>query len=379
MKETNSEMSLEIIEELKKCFNCSSLIRIPKVLPCGQSICLNCSVTQSRIFCKYCSKEHLLNDLAVNQAHYKFLELISKLNSSCGMRDVPEQRQEMVQDRNEAICDNDISSSKIAYLNNEFKYKMYSLSSFLTYKPIRKAIRAINKNLVLFVTEVFHGKINTTYLQLISNYRIINEKEINNHLFYFFSCSANEKKILIVFSNGKKYFELQLFDLDLNLLVSKNFNFEINKIIMNETNIYILSDCKKNYIHEYGFELVKLAKFGQNKNPKRSFYIQGDVINVTSEKIFTKHDNCILVLSKGKGEVLLKFSVDELSSSCVFLDKMNNYLVYNGFSKVSLYNSTGELIISNKIRYQEQFDEFQLTQSGHFAFLNNSKNFILTL
>ncbi|RNA24104.1 hypothetical protein BpHYR1_008929 [Brachionus plicatilis] len=373
-------MSLQIIEELKKCFNCNSLIRIPKVLPCGQSICSNCSGTLSAFFCTYCRKEHILNDLVVNQAHYRFLELINKLSSSMTTEGLPEQRQNVTSARNDAVYDNDNSSSnKIAYLNNEFKYQISNLACFLRYRPIRKQIKVLNHNLVLLVTEVFHGKINTTYLQLISNNKIINETEINNHLVYFFACCANQKYILVVFSNGKKKFDFRLFDLDLNLIVQKDFFFEINKIIMNETNIYVLSDHEKTCIIEYGFELVKLAKFGQNKNPKRSFYIQGNVINVTPDKIFTKHESCINVLSKGKGEVLIKFNVDDLKSSCVFLDKMSNFLVYNGFSKLSLYNSTGELVIANKIRYPEQFEEFQLTQSGHFAFVNNSKNFILIL
>lgn len=372
-------MSLQIIDELKKCFNCNSLIRIPKILPCGQSICSTCSINLTNIYCKYCTKEHRLNDLVINQAHLKFLELISQLDNSISINNLSEDRHVMKNIQNTVIHDNDNSTNKINYLNNEFKYKIHNLTNILKFKPVRKEFKVLNHNMVLVVTEVFHGKINTTYLQLVENKTVKTQIEINNHLVNFFSCFVNDRYILVVFTSGKRIYNFHLFDLSLNLVIKKDFNFEIKKVIMNEFNIYILSDQKKTYIREYGFELVKLAKFGQIKNPKRSFYIRGNVINVTSDKIFTNHESSIIVLSKGKGEVLLKFNADDLTTSIVFLDKMNNYLVFNGFSKLSLYNSNGELITANKIRYPERFDEFQLTQSGHFAFINSSKNFIIVL
>lgn len=374
-------MSLQIIDELKNCFNCNSLIRIPRVLPCGQSICSNCSINLANFYCKYCTKEHCLNDLVINQAHLKFLELISKLDSSSTFSNLSEDRHLLRNTQNKQINDNDNTANKINYLNNEFKYKIHNLTSILRFKTVHKVFKVLNQNTVLVVTEVFHGKINTTYLQLVENKKVIIETEINNHLISFFSCYVNDKYILVVFTNGKRMYYFHLFDFGLKLIIQKAFNFEINKIIMNESNIYIMSNEKKTYIREYGFELVKLAKFGQNKNQKRSFYIHGNVINVTSDKIFTNtnHESSVIVQSKGKGEVLLKFNVDDLNTSVVFLDKINNYLVFNGYSKLSLYNSNGELIATNKIRYPECFDEFQLTQSGHFAFINNSKNFIIVL
>ena len=369
-------MSLKSIEELTRCFFCKIIYNIPKILPCGFSICLNCSEKYSQIDCRLCNGHHALKDLITNQSHKTFLDLMDEIQSQDTNTNVPVMRKNV----NEINTDNNEEQEvlKINLLNNEFNYVLFNLSPYLSQKPIHKSIKPLNKRTVLLIEERFIGKISTTVLNVIDHDgSIVRQHEENNHLTYYFCDCVNDKYILLVFRKGRNEYFAHFYDYKFNLLLTKDFQFEIEKFLLNDTNIYTLASEKKTYVREYNFELVKLRKFGQNKHSKKSFYIKGEIFRITSDKIYTKFENDILVLTKGKGDVLLRFSVDELKTSIVYVDNFQNFLVYNRFNRLSMYNQNGVYVTSNKIRYPEIFDEFLLTNTNNYVFVNKKNNFVL--
>ncbi|CAF0842898.1 unnamed protein product [Brachionus calyciflorus] len=364
-------MNFKDYEDLTKCFFCKNFYQMPKILPCGFSICSKCCDSFPKITCNYCSKEHYLNGLVTNQSHLKLLKLISESQS------VNTQR---AYQSIENLYDNESTNHKINFLNNEFKYIQINLNALLSEKHLHKSLRLLNRNSILVVEEKYYGKISTTSLKLVNkNGLLIKQFDINNHLKYYVFDRVYDKYILVVFRQGSSQYYVHLYDSNLNFLVDKEFEYEIKNIVMGETSLYIMANGKNTHIREFSYELVKLSKFGQIKNEKKKFYIKGEVFMINNEKVFMKYENEIIVMNRSKGDVVLNFNVDNLKMSKVFFDSAQNYLVYDGFSKLSLYDQDGNFVISKKLKYHEKYDQFQLTSFKDFVFVNNEKNIILII
>lgn len=74
METTNYDQILSII----KCLNCGKIFDNPKLLPCGNSICLKClqNINFCVEKCKFCSEKHIIdaNHLKVNQELLKLMQ-----------------------------------------------------------------------------------------------------------------------------------------------------------------------------------------------------------------------------------------------------------------------------------------------------------------
>ena len=59
-------------------------------------------------------------------------------------------------------------------------------------------------------------------------------------------------------------------------------------------------------------------------------------------------------------------------------EEVEIFQVFNGYDKLSIYDSKGKIIGENKLRLDEKFDDFQyLKASNRFGFINKKKNVLL--
>jgi hypothetical protein len=133
-------------------------------------------------------------------------------------------------------------------------------------------------------------------------------------------------------------------------------------------------------VHEYDLELKKLQAFGQNTKEKRRYFVRGEIVAITSEKISVKDRNEIRIINYASGEFLYKFTFDGIAQSKIYLENFTgNYLIWNGYKKFIYLDSLGNEITHNKLRLYERyaFNEFQLCNSGCFGLINFERSFIV--
>lgn len=210
----------------------------------------------------------------------------------------------------------------------------------------------------------------------------------------FYSKHAiNSKHLLIAYEIPNRGFHLIAYDPLQGQLCQERereiTDIKIDLIIASEAYFYLIEDTdkpnNKHLIHEFDYELkrTRTAGFGQNKWPKKPFYIplSADVFAVELERVYLKLESRIRVFSRSTGLAVTEILLDDLHLSRVFLDVREPgdelFLIFNGYQKVSLYDSRGELVASNKIRHPGKFDEFQFIRAGYFGFINSDKSIIL--
>ncbi len=190
-----------------------------------------------------------------------------------------------------------------------------------------------------------------------------------------------DKAILIAFQKQRQTTIVQMYDLNLKLLRDQSFKFEVQGLFMNEERIFLLKDTKSSpLINEYDYEFILREQFGQIKYEKKPYYIKNEIVTIDNQKIYVKLDDELRILCINSGEVLSKINIIDLKISKIYLDqKREKFLLFNGYNKLSYFNHLGTLLVDNKLRFDENFNEFQFTRSGHFAFINTNKNFLLAI
>lgn len=204
---------------------------------------------------------------------------------------------------------------------------------------------------------------------------------------FYAAHASNSKHILIAYEDPSRGYLLFSYDPQLRKEREREVNVTIDLILTSETRFYLVEDTdkhNKHLIYEFDYEFNRLQKpFGQNKWPKKPFYIPvgADVFAVENERIYLKLESRVRVLSRSNGLVLNELLFEDLHMSRVFLDVTSPndelFLVFNGYQKVSLYDIHGEVVASNKIRHPGKFDEFKFIRAGYFGFINNENMFIL--
>lgn len=206
---------------------------------------------------------------------------------------------------------------------------------------------------------------------------------------FYTTHAVHSKHILIAYTVPNRGFNL--FSYSPQLREERRidiYDIKIDLILTSETRFYLIEDTdkpSKHIIHEVSYEFARTrgTGFGQNKSPRKPFFIPtgADVFAVENERVYLKLESRVRVLSRATGLVLSELTFDDLHMSRVFLDVTSPndelFLVFNGYQKLSLYDSRGELVASNKIRHPGKFDEFQFIRAGYFGFVNNEKMLIL--
>ena len=268
--------------------------------------------------------------------------------------------------------------TKIIHLNNALMVEKFDFSYLITGPLINKAIALLSRNKIFFLDEKLYGKVRVTTLRIIYyDKTILRSKEVCLHLEIYSSYCIHDKHILIAFEDSRNHFLIHLYDINLKKVAETLVKHNIVSIKMNDNRVYLISD-KNPIVYEYDYELNFLKSFGQNKKQKKKFFLKGTIVALNSEKIFVKYEYDLRVVSMGKGELLYKFTFNDIVTSHIFLDyHTEKYIAFNGYRKLSYYNHEGKLITDNKIRiFEQDFDEFQITKSGHFAFVDHKKKFM---
>ena len=162
-KEVEINVDLKELTGLITCFNCSKIYDVPKILPCGNSICRKCLVkAQSKLFCNMCSTEHLLAPDDELKTNFAILDLVKSV------------KQTTYKEKNVFFSDEEQTHGKPGEKNTEFTEQI-KLSSQ----------RKLNEKLYLYLSNVKQkiDKITDSYKitreSIISDCRHV-EEEINS-------------------------------------------------------------------------------------------------------------------------------------------------------------------------------------------------------
>ncbi len=274
--------------------------------------------------------------------------------------------------------------SKINNFNNSFQHRLVDFNQFITdINPINKSIDLIAKNKALVVYEKIYGKVKQTSMQLFYTDRTLlceaHVKNIGNYVTHH----VFNKHLVIAFRRSKKDLVVQLYEIKgLHVIKTLPIDYEITRLLLSDELVYLISE-KKPFINVYDLELNYKNSFGQITSPDKQFYIKDDLITIQSEKMYLKSQEKVSIIDINNGEVIssIKFpDVPNLKTVTICVDfNKEKYLVYNGFNKLSYYNSKGEKLVDNKLRQNSRlnFEMFQYSKSGHFGFINMDKNIIL--
>lgn len=206
--------------------------------------------------------------------------------------------------------------------------------------------------------------------------------------FYHTHAIYSNKHIILAYIIPNNGFQLTCFDFRLNEERKSNVDVNLDTMLTSESRVYLVQDTHRSsshLIHEFDYDFKRLSSaFGQNKSPKKPFYIEtgADVFAVENGRIYVKTESRVKILEKKNGLVLNQLVLEDLHLSKVFLDVTSDeemFLVFNGYQRVSLFDSRGEIVASNKIRVHERFDRFQFIRAGCFGFVNTEKMIILII
>ena len=271
--------------------------------------------------------------------------------------------------------------SKIKTFNNSFQHRLFDLNVFIDKSAIASHFGLISKNKLFLLFEKIFGKVKSTFIQIIYyDGSVLKEVEIKD-VGAFVCYKLFDKAILIAFQKQRKTTVVQMYDLNLKLVRDQSFKFEVQGLFMNEERIFLLKDTKSSpLINEYDYEFVLREQYGQIKNEKKPYYIKNEIVTIDNQKIYVKLDDELRILCINSGEILSKINIVDLKISKIYLDqKREKFLLFNGYNKLSYFNHLGNLLVDNKLRFDENFNEFQFTRSGHFAFINTNKNYLLAI
>ena len=269
--------------------------------------------------------------------------------------------------------------TKINNFNNSFQHRLFDLTSFLEKNAIQGHFSLISKNKIFLLYEKIYGKVKSTFMKVIYyDGSILKETEVKN-VGSFISYFLTDKYILVLFQKCKSTCIIELYDLNLKLQRDQQINYDVSSVFMNDERIFLLRDHSP-LVFEYDYELNFRNSFGQITKEKKPYYLKDEIVAIANEKIYVKMDNELRIISCGTGDLLSKISIIDLKTSRIYLDyNKEKFVTFNGFNKISYFNHLGELIVENKLRHHETFDEFHFTKSGHFAFLNTEKRLLLAI
>jgi hypothetical protein len=280
-------------------------------------------------------------------------------------------------------------ANKLNRINNDLCLNLIDFAHFNDKSMVTVSVGLISKNLILFVDEKIYGKVRSTRLRII-NYegQVLKANEVCQQLEIYRTLCIFDDCILLVFEDCRANFLLKLFDMNLNFKLEKHLKIELTSICMSPNRIYLIcqidfklfSLSDKPVIHEYDLELKRIKSFGQNKKEKKPYFVRGEIIAITNEKITVKDRNEIKIVSYVSGEFLYKFTFDGIAQSKINLEHLTgNYLIWNGYKKFIYLDSIGNEITHNKLRLYERymFNEFQLCNSGCFGLINFERSFII--
>lgn len=271
--------------------------------------------------------------------------------------------------------------NKLENINNNFQHRLFDLNHAMHPNPICKSFCLLSKNKALVIYEKLFGKVKITFLKIVYfDGSVVKEVEIKD-VGTLITSYLHIPYILLGFKKGERDYVVHMYDIDLKFRKDHHVKFEIVSFLMNKEYIFI-TRTHKDYVCEYNHDLSFRKSFGQIKNEKEPFYVKGEIVAITLEKIYVRLEDTLRILTADKGELIHSIVIDTLiqPKSRIFLDThREKYIVYNGFEKIAYHNHKGVELKSNKLRNSVPYDGFFYTITGHFGFIDEKNNAILVI
>lgn len=272
--------------------------------------------------------------------------------------------------------------SKINHFNNNFQHRTINMDEIVSeIQPIQKSIDLISKNKFLFLYQKIYGRVKLTSVQIFySDRTLLYETQIKNVGAYI-THQVYNKHLIVVLKQSKRDLIVQVYEIkNLHLIKEIDLDYEVAKVICDQDSVYLIGE-KKYLINEYDIELNFKRDYGQKNNPNKPYYLQEEILAIHTKKIFVKNLDSINIIDQTNGLLISSVRIPNIRLSTVLVDfHKEKYLVYNGFNKLSYFNSKGELLAENKLRHESlNFDQFQYSRSGHFGFISTEKNIMVII
>ncbi len=154
---------------------------------------------------------------------------------------------------------------------------------------------------------------------------------------------------------------------------------------MNDKEILLLTHEKslkfaQHLAHVFNYQLNETSFFGQTKHPKKNFYVPGRIHAISTEKVYTKTENEIILISRANGQKLKTFKA-EFEIEHLLIDTVKDrIIVHTHANQLEMFDETGTLLIKKQLNvHGVSFEECQLTDGGYFCFVNNDLNQIIII
>ena len=314
-----NEINDNEIRDLLKCFICSRTFDVPKVMPCGVSVCETCiSKSYDSVDCSYCNQKHEIskNGFSTNYSIDRLLKLIEKRSKDFGFQEIKKDR---TNNNLNHIYDNIVVKS--TELSNSESKSIETMSK-KNYEDAKEAIenefseveQKINKSVILLINDIDDLKQKILKeIQLFKKelYIDLNEKfESENLSFLKFKKEINQLK------NSKNLIletkKLELLENKMEFLIGCNkplkkmisIDFMKNKAVHNVT---LIGELSYGY---YQYDIVSKIKHINNSEIQieadLSPLLKQDHLNKKAFGIFAKN-KIILIYEKFFGRVLSLF------------------------------------------------------------------------
>ena len=163
------------------------------------------------------------------------------------------------------------------------------------------------------------------------------------------------------------------------------FEYELKQIFMNSSEIILLTHEKslkfaQHLAHVFNYDLQQTGVFGQTKHSKRNFYVPGHILNISTDKIYSKLDKEIIITDKRSGKRVKSFIVGNKISNLMLDANRERIILYKPGNEMEILDESGTPIVKNVLQAQGiEFEECRLTDSGYFCFINNQMNYLVVI
>jgi hypothetical protein len=185
---------------------------------------------------------------------------------------------------------------------------------------------------------------------------------------------------------------IRLYDYNLNLINSITKFSSIESIYMNNSNIFLVYDFKREACCEmYDYQLNLIYSFGQQLDDKSGFFMERSKFNLqdqnrihstnpvlfgyNAESIYLCNFNNMTIMSRKTGQIEKGLTLFG-NRPYFLLDAESNIIKVNNLGKkINLYNKNLDILI--KTKYWDTLDIVYLTKDNEIAFVDSEKNNVI--
>jgi hypothetical protein len=273
-------------------------------------------------------------------------------------------------------------------INASFKdiYNLNNLNYLNEFKTLVKVNRIVLRhNRIFYFVETIHRNC----FMLITdenNFLIVRSSIINLRHFEYYQFIANGKHIVALFYDDHNYI-IKLFDLNLNQLQMKIFDYRINLHSMNKYEIVCFSNkIKSDRYLVLNHELDVIYTFGQKLDIRKPFYFgDGSLIQMSFNKIFIyfydifEQKHSIKILNRQTGLIEKILNVDNTKYQFIKMDSSGRLMIKSinpnrdFYFSIDYYETNGDKLYKVKCDQLSNETNFDLTYDDKLYSFNQNK------